>query len=487
MSCADSGIQAHLDGFSADGEWLQGWAHQAGQPITIWLHSLSALPPVPVLCDQPRPDLEALGSPEHCGFELAIASLPEAWHRPGLQLRVCSDQAGELPISGCTAPLQLPPLLHEDTSFAAMDQSDLCDAMPSRARQACQALRRFGGFYRHWYHHQRRQPAPGQVPMGWQPELIALCAGPVLKAPLGPFAAPCPTSWLQQLWHDPSAPAPFLPAADQPQSPELALASMLWGAAEPCWPEQLLASWRQHVIDAVLAAHPTVSVIIPTWNRRTSVLRAIDTALQQTVAPIEVLVADDGSSDGTLAAIEARFPAALLERTLRLLPGDHQGVSATRNRALAAARGEWFAYLDSDNAWHSDHLLLLLYSALHHPSSPTVLYSGRALYGPRVSGHRLPVLPFDYTQLQSGNFIDLNCLMHHRCLYDQHGGFNPRLKRLVDWDLALRYTAPAANSVVLPVTVCTVDYWRHPTILRNISTSEDWAAAREQVLALHNT
>jgi len=39
-------------GVSADGEWLQGWAHQVGQPITIWLHSQPALPPVPVLCVQ---------------------------------------------------------------------------------------------------------------------------------------------------------------------------------------------------------------------------------------------------------------------------------------------------------------------------------------------------------------------------------------------------------------------------------------------------
>jgi hypothetical protein len=102
-----------------------------------------------------------------------------------------------------------------------------------------------------------------------------------------------------------------------------------------------------------------------------------------------------------------------------------------------------------------------------------------------VSGLRQPVLPFERAQLEAGNFIDLNCLLHHRSLYDTHGGFETSLKRLVDWDLLLRYTSPAANPVVQPVNVCTVDYWRHPQILRNISTCEDWGTARDQVRSLH--
>jgi glycosyltransferase involved in cell wall biosynthesis len=182
---------------------------------------------------------------------------------------------------------------------------------------------------------------------------------------------------------------------------------------------------------------------------------------------------------------DCRRTAALETGIIRLLPGPHLGVSATRNRAVAAARGTWFAYLDSDNAWHGDHLLLLLYSALAHPSAPDLLYSGRALYGPRVSGLHLPVPSFERNKLELGNFIDLNCLLHHRRLYDQHGGFDTTLRRLVDWDLLLHYTAPTASAVVQSVNVCTVDYWRHPQILHNISTSEDWALARDQVRALH--
>jgi cellulose synthase/poly-beta-1,6-N-acetylglucosamine synthase-like glycosyltransferase len=148
------------------------------------------------------------------------------------------------------------------------------------------------------------------------------------------------------------------------------LADWLWGVGDPCIPEALHPSWRQQMIDAVSAAQPRVSVILPTWNRCGSVLRAIDSALQQTIPPLEVLVADDGSTDDSLTAIQARFPAALAAGTLRLLPGAHLGVSASRNRAMAAAAGAWLAYLDSDNAWHCDHLLVLLYTALCYPSPP---------------------------------------------------------------------------------------------------------------------
>ena len=90
-----------------------------------------------------------------------------------------------------------------------------------------------------------------------------------------------------------------------------------------------------------------ISVVIPVYNRRRVAGRAIRSALAQTWTEREVIVVDDGSDDGSGDWIRARFGAAV-----RLLEQPrNSGVSAARNRAIEAARGEWLAFLDSDDEW----------------------------------------------------------------------------------------------------------------------------------------
>jgi glycosyltransferase involved in cell wall biosynthesis len=97
---------------------------------------------------------------------------------------------------------------------------------------------------------------------------------------------------------------------------------------------------------------PAVSVIIPTWNRAATVVAAVESALAQTHAPLEVLVCDDGSTDDSEQRIRA-----LSDRRVRWLPGPRGGRPAIpRNRGIAAARGQWLAFLDSDDEWLPDKL-----------------------------------------------------------------------------------------------------------------------------------
>ena len=89
-----------------------------------------------------------------------------------------------------------------------------------------------------------------------------------------------------------------------------------------------------------------ISALIPTYNRRTRVLRAIQSVLAQTMPVDEIIVVDDGSTDGTAEAIHERYG-----RAVSVFRQDNAGVSAARNRAIRAARGEWVAFLDSDDEW----------------------------------------------------------------------------------------------------------------------------------------
>jgi glycosyltransferase involved in cell wall biosynthesis len=90
---------------------------------------------------------------------------------------------------------------------------------------------------------------------------------------------------------------------------------------------------------------PTVSVIIPTYNRATKCLRAVDSVLEQTHPHVEVIVVDDGSQDDTAARLRDRDPRIVYIRQ------ENAGVSAARNRGLREATGAYVAFLDSDDVW----------------------------------------------------------------------------------------------------------------------------------------
>ena len=93
-----------------------------------------------------------------------------------------------------------------------------------------------------------------------------------------------------------------------------------------------------------------ISIVIPTFNRIGSLPRALDSALNQTYQPSEIIVVDNGSSDGTTKLLRERYPS------IRLLIEKKLGVSATRNKGIRHSKFHWIALLDSDDAWDKTKL-----------------------------------------------------------------------------------------------------------------------------------
>ncbi|MGH2633373.1 MAG: glycosyltransferase family 2 protein [Tepidiformaceae bacterium] len=112
---------------------------------------------------------------------------------------------------------------------------------------------------------------------------------------------------------------------------------------------------------------PLVSVVVPVYNTERFVREAIESVLGQLgVAPVEIVCVDDGSTDGSMAAV-AGFGAAV-----KVMSHSHAGIGATRNLGVAAAGGEYLAFLDADDLWTPAKLARQL-AELQAPGAPPLV------------------------------------------------------------------------------------------------------------------
>lgn len=88
-----------------------------------------------------------------------------------------------------------------------------------------------------------------------------------------------------------------------------------------------------------------ISVIIPTFNRKETLKRAIQSVVMQSYTPYEIIVIDDGSDDGTKEWLKDNYP------DVKYIYQMNSGVSSARNKGIKFARGDWIAFLDSDDEW----------------------------------------------------------------------------------------------------------------------------------------
>ena len=99
---------------------------------------------------------------------------------------------------------------------------------------------------------------------------------------------------------------------------------------------------------------PAVSVIIPTYNRAARVSAAVKSVMAQTPSELEIIIVDDGSTDGTEQVIRPFVEDS--GGRISYFRQDNRGVSAARNKGIALARGDWIAFLDSDDVWIPEKL-----------------------------------------------------------------------------------------------------------------------------------
>jgi len=194
---------------------------------------------------------------------------------------------------------------------------------------------------------------------------------------------------------------------------------------------------------------PLVSVVIPTYNRRDIVGRAIDSALAQSYRNLEVIVVDDGSTDGTEAALHD-----LYGERIRVVRQENRGVSAARNHGMRLARGDFIALLDSDDQWHTDKIGKQVDFLAGHPGIGMVMTDVRRVEpdGSEIDVfRRRDVLPVDGDVLRhvvmNPALVPASILLR-REVVDRVGGFDESLRTAEDIDFHLRVAAAFGIGVI---------------------------------------
>lgn len=205
---------------------------------------------------------------------------------------------------------------------------------------------------------------------------------------------------------------------------------------------------------------PPVSVVIPAYNRAATIGAAIASVLRQTFSDFELVVVDDGSTDGTLAAARA-----VTDPRLRVVAAPrNMGAAGARNLGVTESRGTWIAFQDSDDEWLPEKLEkqmarlaippaaggewgacycgLLTVGALDaRPGARTTL---RYVPDPKV----VPVEGDIVAPLLARNMISTQTLVVRRDLFLALGSFDDTTTPIEDWDFALRLAARAPIAFV---------------------------------------
>jgi L-malate glycosyltransferase len=261
---------------------------------------------------------------------------------------------------------------------------------------------------------------------------------------------------------------------------------------------------------------PTVSVVIPTFNRAAWLSETVASVLAQTISPLEIIIVDDGSTDGT-GELCRSFPDPV-----RYLYQENAGVAAARNRGAAEAKGEWLAFLDSDDLWTPDKLEVQLTAVARTGVEWSITgcelmdLGGHTLTGPQGFERAFPLFGelditadaffrehFQSTTISAadrlhrvyhgegfvplfyGNFASPATALIHADLFSRSGGFDKAFLYAEETEYFHRLAATAPMAVVttpllrwrVGQTVSLVSPPNVEALIRNAMRSLDQAAA----------
>ncbi len=182
------------------------------------------------------------------------------------------------------------------------------------------------------------------------------------------------------------------------------------------------------------------SVVIPVYNKQSCIAKTIGSVLNQTHGDFELIIVDDGSTDGTLEVVKT-----FSDERIRVIEKANGGVSSARNAGIAAARHDWIAFLDGDDVWSCFHLEVLAKLSAEYPEAQVLCTNYDTLSSDEDFVEKLTTI-----EQSTKNFIVKN--LYRRLLEKKHittsstsavwkgcfekvGGFNESLTKGEDLDV----------------------------------------------------
>ena len=197
---------------------------------------------------------------------------------------------------------------------------------------------------------------------------------------------------------------------------------------------------------------PLVSVIIPVFNGEAFLGEAVQSVLAQKYSPVEVIIVDDGSTDGTEDVVKS-FP-----ETVRYLQQSNQGPAAARNRGIEQAQGSLIAFADADDLWPEDKLEVQLPYLLRDPVIEIVL-------------GRIQQVRTSIAVGEPAFSVNLGSAVIRKSVFERVGLFDESMRYSEDVDWFMR--AREAGAAIMTIDAVTLLYRQHEqNMTRGKSTSE---------------
>jgi glycosyltransferase involved in cell wall biosynthesis len=228
-----------------------------------------------------------------------------------------------------------------------------------------------------------------------------------------------------------------------------------------------------------MISSPKVSVIIPTYNRKAFLTTAIASVLQQTESDVKIIVVDDASTDGTADWLQETYP---MVQVLQL--PQNSGCAKARNTAIKVAKGEFLAFLDSDDQWLPTYLEQQLQALQAAPENVLVccdfLDVRQAGKSAQRSSGRNPLYADLTEHLLMDNFIGtMSIVVIRKDVLQQSGLFNETLPNCSDREMYLRLSHVGQFAYVPQILVHRV---LHTTNL--VGNHRQWAMSALRVISL---
>jgi len=223
---------------------------------------------------------------------------------------------------------------------------------------------------------------------------------------------------------------------------------------------------------------PRVSVVLPTFNRAAVLPVAMRSVLAQSFTDLELIVVDDGSTEDIRGLVQASG-----DPRVRYLRQERRGVAAARNAGVAAARGAYLAFQDSDDEWLLDKLQRQLEAIAPTDPDHMVLCGLLRVRGRSVSRYPARIPPsgrISHAQVLSYPFAYVQTWLVPRTALLAEGGFDESMRNWSDWEMLIRLSRRLAVHAIAEPLVVSVQL---PDSLTVVNPA--WIPAMEHILSKH--